>query len=236
MFSLRIFRNWFCFRACSIYLHCFFSFAPISFLDPSLPVGAEQTEEMNLKGAIDTGTLGLLDSAVVYRHIPPPAKFEDIKFARKFSLPIPVTDHKGNLGNCIKKKIVCHPILYYTHNGNDNKKNNTRNPNDNKKNKIRYSKKTCILFFSSDVGLPAGLPPHFRVSGQLSDTEIDLRALVSLVKITTTITFKCIKFLKQGGRTCQRTPDGDKYVSFLSLSSCFILLFFSYFYIFNGCV
>ncbi|XP_042865197.1 uncharacterized protein LOC122248896 isoform X1 [Penaeus japonicus] len=117
---------------------------------------AEQTEEMSLKGGIDAGTLGLLDYAVVYRHIPPPAKFEDIKFARKFSLPIPVTDHKGNLG------------------------------------------------------LPAGLPPHFRVSGQLSDTEIDLRALVSLVKITTTITFKCIKFLKQGGRTCQRTPDGDK--------------------------
>nr|XP_027220569.1 uncharacterized protein LOC113812844 [Penaeus vannamei] len=99
---------------------------------------------------------GTLDSPLVYRHILPPPKFEDVKFARKFSLPIPVSDHKE--------------------------------------------------FF----GLPAGLPPHYRISEQMNATEINMQALVSLVKIATTITFRCNKILKQGGRTCQRVPDGDK--------------------------
>ncbi|XP_071550105.1 uncharacterized protein [Panulirus ornatus] len=36
--------------------------------------------------------------------------------------------------------------------------------------------------------------------------------LFDLVKIYSTPTFKCIKLLKQGGRTCQRIPDGDKKV------------------------
>ncbi|XP_047475367.1 uncharacterized protein LOC125029495 [Penaeus chinensis] len=158
---VRIGRRWkhlLTLPACVYFLVLLFQFFSLHVTDLSAAgdCGGKQAEEMSLEDATDAGASGALNSPVVYRHILPPAKFEDIKFARKFSLPIPTTNHKE--------------------------------------------------FF----GLPAGLPPHYRISNHTNTTEIDLQALVTLVKLATTITFRCNKILKQGGRTCQRVPDGDK--------------------------
>lgn len=85
-----------------IYLACLNPFTPVLPLALILSVGVKKAEEMSLEDPpVTAAAPGTLDSPLVYRHILPPPKFEDVKFARKFSLPIPVSDHKEFFGNTL---------------------------------------------------------------------------------------------------------------------------------------